>query len=363
MDTKTSVQNAVDNLFANKTFTLGYMFETVCSDYGEEQYHYEVLSPQNYNLLYSLFEKYGYDEMHLHLDEVFDTDKIYDLSHGEELTNIVIDAPQKLYHFGIHSLLKDGTLQLREHNIPLEDDEYKKLLELMLEDQSLNFNSLEYADNKLYRSIKLQIDNMLYSGDFYENTSPFIVSFDEAQEDVEKILAEHPEWKSSGTCMYSICGATPKKPIKYFCTVSVSRGERPESINDVIGVLHGTAKGVMEKIPYVALHSSHYPYLEQLMYDAEGNKKEWGRYIHDDEIRVNIPEQGITYCFNFFPSDIEDDEDRIESQVSVCYDDNDMAEMGLPFFICDVYTRESDNDDTNQGRLAYPSKDFYINAL
>ncbi|MCM1429788.1 MAG: hypothetical protein NC097_08360, partial [Clostridium sp.] len=151
--------------------------------------------------------------------------------------------------------------------------------------------------------------------------------------------------------------------VKYFCTVSVFRGEKPKSIDEVIGVLHGTAKGVMEKIPSVALHSSHYPYLERLMYDDEGNKKEWDRYIHDDEIRVGIPELGITYCFNFFPSDIDEDEDRIVSRAKVGYDQDDTCERETPFFIFSVYTCDSDSEEIMQSRLTHPSKEFYINAL
>ncbi|MCM1429786.1 MAG: hypothetical protein NC097_08350 [Clostridium sp.] len=208
MKANTSVQNAVENLLANKTFTLGYKFESICSDSGEEQYSYVELSPEDVARLRSLLGKYAKDEVHKHLDEIFDEDTIYDFTCGDEITGIDLDNPKKLYRFGLHSLLKDGTLHRCEYKFSLGDEEYKKLLELMLEDQSLNFNSLEYADNQLYRSIKRHIDGT--RGDdacFYENSSPFLVTFDEAQEDVEKILAEHPDWKNSGTCGYIILNA------------------------------------------------------------------------------------------------------------------------------------------------------------
>ncbi|MCM1163432.1 MAG: hypothetical protein NC339_04205 [Muribaculaceae bacterium] len=363
MNANSLTMNVVENFLAHKTYTLGYKFETYSLERNRDEWHIVTLSPEEYSKIASLFERYAENDIHEHLDDVFDADTVDYLSMGDELTAIDLDNPCRLYEFGLHSMLMDGSMHHGKYCLSLNDADYKKLLMLMLENQSLNYNALEYADNALYHRLKDLIDSTQTDDYFFEATSPFLVTFDEAQKDVESILSDHPEWRKGYFAGYSIFDEVYRQPKYYFCTVTVCHGDVPTKIDDVKGVLHGTLKGIMEHIPAVALHSSHYTYLQELLLDSDGNKKEWGKYALDNKLTVKIPEQRLSYHFQFFDSDINVDVDRIVSTVNLVYDGDDMLGEGIPFKIVDVFTRDSDNEDNNQGRLAFPSKEYYVNAL
>lgn len=147
---------------------------------------------------FSLREKYGQKEWLKHLKEVIpdDDDRQDALCASDDLIfDIELDSPQNMYAFRIHELTPTG-LSAYCKLIDISDDKYAKLLALCLGDNTMNFNKLEYADKDLYSYLHRCIDRY-YGFNDYDNlaTSPYLVTMDEAMDDIEKILKAHPEYR------------------------------------------------------------------------------------------------------------------------------------------------------------------------
>lgn len=151
-----------------------------------------------------LREKYGDDEFYNHLEEVFtDPDELHDLSCGEEIVGLDLDKIYHKYEFARHDFIK-GEMVRVPILLEMNDEDYVRLLTLCVEDGGMNMNKLKYADFSSYKKLMWKVDYTTCDDDFYEWNYPFFVTFDELKADAEQIVSQNPEFRSSGTCGYSL---------------------------------------------------------------------------------------------------------------------------------------------------------------
>ncbi len=112
-----------------------------------------------------------------------------------------LDTPCYQYEFGRHELV-NNQLSRSTALVVMADENYISLLALMLSDQKMNMNKLQFADSFLYQMIYSQIIHMGCDDGFYMGSYPFLVTMDELQKDAEAIRAQHPELNVKGTTGY-----------------------------------------------------------------------------------------------------------------------------------------------------------------
>lgn len=155
--------------------------------------------------LHALREKYGEKTWLKHLKEVIaDDDMRYDTLGGndDDIVDIKLDEPVPVFDFAIHELTSKGMRQTTV-SLDMKDEDYIRLLAICVEDPTMNFNKLRYADKKLYDFLRSEIDWYFTEDGFYMGANPFLVTMDEVLGDAEAILQAHPELKNEP---YSGCG-------------------------------------------------------------------------------------------------------------------------------------------------------------
>ena len=186
---------AAREFYATKKRTEFYQVTANDDNCGEAIYEHHFNDDQM-KALHALEEKYGPMVWVKHLDEVFtDPDELHDLTCGEEVLGLNLDLPIYKYRF-VRQELRGDQLKAVDIYVELEDEEYIRLLTLMLQDRDLNMNALKYADKELYEKIVREVD-MKHVDDFgqYSVLYPYMITMDEVKEDVAEIRAAHPELK------------------------------------------------------------------------------------------------------------------------------------------------------------------------
>lgn len=151
--------------------------------------------------LKSLREKYGAQEFVKHLEEVFDDPSVIrDLTGGLEIVGIDLDVPCYKYKFGLHELTSSGKLYQSVVELVLSDDSYLELLRAIVSDAHMNMNSLKYANRALFDRLSYQLDSTKVDDSCFSCKYPYIVTFDEANNDVEQILKQHPDLAPDPKC-------------------------------------------------------------------------------------------------------------------------------------------------------------------
>lgn len=156
----------------------------------------EEFNEKELDALIELREKYGKKDFAHHLEEVFaDPDEVSDLGGGHDIKYIDLDTPCYQYKFSRYELVGD---QLVRHKalVEMTDEQYIRLLSRCVEDTGMNVNKLRYADIDLYNLIVRGVDSYLVYDGFYTSDAPYLITMDEINEDVVKVLEINPTLKS-----------------------------------------------------------------------------------------------------------------------------------------------------------------------
>lgn len=196
------IHEIVKEYLANKKRTPYYMVE-VLEDYDEKIDPDEPscfllpLSEEVVAAFRQLSDKYGETDFVNHLEEHLDVaDFVSDCDTWRKLISVDLNCPEYKYRYTRHYLTPAGDNPVGS-NIPISDETYTKLLYLGLTDGPLCFNYLREQNADLFNSIDLTIRLDTYNeySDSREDHTPFLVTLDEAVEDVKTILAKNPDLK------------------------------------------------------------------------------------------------------------------------------------------------------------------------
>lgn len=178
---------------STKEFVNYYPFSAFDDQWCKEVTYLNPLDDREVAEISKLKEKYGKDFVK-HLDEVYDDpDIIHDFTGGDELTDIHLQHIFHLFEFKVHELKPDGTVAGHTCQADLSDDDYARLLAWHLYDQFLTANTLRYNDSELYDTMMSVVDSRFIEPDcnYIIIENPYLVTFDEAVADVEKIRSKY----------------------------------------------------------------------------------------------------------------------------------------------------------------------------
>lgn len=196
------IHEIVKNYLANKKRTPYYIVE-VLEDYDEKIDPYETssftlpLSEEEVSAFRQLIDKYGETDFVNHLKENPEVaDFVSDCDTWSKLISVDLNFKQYKYNYTRHYLTPKGDNAVRS-DIIISDKTYTKLLYLGLTDGPLCFNYLREQDEELYNSLNLYIRMDTYNefSDSRRDHTPFLVTLDEAEEDVKTILSQNPDLK------------------------------------------------------------------------------------------------------------------------------------------------------------------------
>jgi hypothetical protein len=160
---------------------------------NEEDRFLLELSDEQLLALKALHEKYGAHEYVHHLDEVFeDMEALKEQTCDEPIVSINLEQSFYRYRFCRHELDEMGRTVTCETLVEMTDEEYCDLLSLCLMDKMMNMNKLRYACHELYQKLMQRIDWTLCDEGNYIGSRPFLVTMDEAKEDVWEIYKVNP---------------------------------------------------------------------------------------------------------------------------------------------------------------------------
>lgn len=175
-----------------------YEFTAFDEEINGRFFYLNELSDEEVKQIENLKTCYG-DDYIKYLDKVFDDpDVISDLTVGDEILEIDTESKYHKYEFVLHEVY-DGQVTTKKLLLCISDDSYAKLLAWHLYDHHLTINTLYCHDKELYDLITCEA--MRNCCDeigccFIDN--PFVLTMDEAVEDVESIMKEHGLHKGDG---------------------------------------------------------------------------------------------------------------------------------------------------------------------
>lgn len=170
-----------------------YFEVTYICDSGEMYFWsgLQTFTEEEMSKLLALREKYGDDQFFNHLEEAFDEDTVNEIA-PNEIVQFDLDKPLYLYNFNYHLLTNEG-IKTYTAKVQLPDELYIKLLIFYLADGNLNINSLKYAAKEVYEKIIREVDYCFAENGIYQCKYPYIITLDEAKEDVQKIKEYYPD--------------------------------------------------------------------------------------------------------------------------------------------------------------------------
>lgn len=196
MELKNQIVAASRKVLAEKTRKNYYEIITWDEESSQEIRLLEEFNEKELDALRKLREKYGKKDFAKHLDEVFaDPDVLSDLGGGQDIVDIDLDTIYHQYRFSGHKLA-GNQLYSHESWVEMTDEQYIQLLSLCVRDSGMNVNKLKYADIDLYNLIVRGVDSYLVYDGFYTSDAPYLITMDEINEDVVKVLEINPTLKS-----------------------------------------------------------------------------------------------------------------------------------------------------------------------
>lgn len=204
METAISKSALAQEFLSHKVRTPHYLIRYIPEDGPAEGGSVlEAFSDEEVLRIKELSAKYGESEFVEHLDEIFDEDRLCDITCHGEIFAIEVDSPSYLYSFMCHKITDNGVKQASLW-ISLSDEEYLRLLTLHLEDEDMNINRLRYADEPLYNMLSREVDRRFCHEDLYMGIYPYVVTMDEIRADAKAIYAQNPDLHKPGIVCYTV---------------------------------------------------------------------------------------------------------------------------------------------------------------
>ena len=196
------IHEIVKNYLANKARATRYTIvvevdddEDVCSD-GTVSYTMP-LSEEEISAFRQLIEKYGEKDFGNHLEEKPAVAGFLECDpHWRKLLEVNLNYAEHKYRYTRHYLTHEGEKSIPS-SITIGERTYTKLLYLGVTKGPICFNYLREQDEEVYNSIDLaiRVDTFDEYSDTKRNHTPFLVTLDEADEDVKAILEQNPDLK------------------------------------------------------------------------------------------------------------------------------------------------------------------------
>ena len=194
MENEEKIREEVGKFIETKPKNRVYPITHHLEEFSGEYVRYSKFEPEELASLKRVIEKYGMENINEHLEEVIeDEDWRYDVF-PEYITEIDLDLEYNSYHFTMHSMKRDGNLHSRDINVELTIKDYSRLLELCVNDSSMNFNKLKYADEDIYQKLLRAVEG--YNREdvyFYVAPEPYLITMDEVMADADEIRKKFPE--------------------------------------------------------------------------------------------------------------------------------------------------------------------------
>ena len=174
----------------NRVYPISYQLE----EYSGEFLRYSKFEPEELESLRQVIEKYGMEHINDHLEEVIEDEDWRCDVFPEYITDIDLDTEYNSYHFTMHSMKRDGSLHSRVLKVKLPINDYSRLLELCVNDSTMNFDKLKYADENIYQKLLREVEwYNIEEVFFYVGSEPYLITMDEVIADADEIRKKFPE--------------------------------------------------------------------------------------------------------------------------------------------------------------------------
>lgn len=204
-ETDYDIRVMVEDFLKNKIFETEYEISFIDKEDEREYITRSKFSEKEILQIKDLVTKYGMENIHTHLSEVFgDPDILSDtFINPDSVISIDLDHPIKLMRLNVNRFI-DGKIKSNCIQIKIHPNDYRNLLVHCVEDSGMNFNKLRHADPGIYERMLCEIDNCISLDGYYSDDYPYFITLPEIDQDVTEFLKEHTEIIPGGSIGYSL---------------------------------------------------------------------------------------------------------------------------------------------------------------